>query len=307
MYEKTDWKIQKGTGLNRFAESERVDNTVVLTPAPDEITEPGTPFSVENMNKIEQGIFAAHDLLDKFIHIGKIIKQLPNELSPAEQGLPGRWEICNYRASRYKLRPTANPAFTTYTPGANYAAGAIVMWHLAGDDWNIFQAKEALTNVPAQLDPIKWTEVAHANEEIIDQRHLHAYTDEDFVIGHQITLGEYTGWYVSAIYVYGGKYMAASGGNRPPFNSGTAGDAIRKILGRIDASSELYGISFYPGQTYGAFFSGQVNNNTFSTLNQYAVPGNRYANFDTSLVVPTALENQVRTIPVLYWRLISLQ
>jgi len=303
MYEKTDWKIQKGTGLNRFAESERVDNTVVLTPAPDEITEPGTPFSVENMNKIEQGIFAAHDLLDKFIHIGKIIKQLPNELSPAEQGLPGRWEICNYRASRYKLRPTANPAFTTYTPGANYAAGAIVMWHLAGDDWNIFQAKEALTNVPAQLDPIKWTEVAHANEEIIDQRHLHAYTDEDFVIGHQITLGEYTGWYVSAIYVYGGKYMAASGGNRPPFNSGTELDKQRLVSGIIGF---LY--SAQPNATSTGALRWMGRNAGIET---YQGTGWRYVDYDISLdtskVIPTGPENAPRTIPVLYWRLISLQ
>jgi len=65
MYEKTIWKPRKGTGLNRFTETERAENTVVLTNTPDSISEPGTPFSAENMNKIEQGIEDAHSRIEQ--------------------------------------------------------------------------------------------------------------------------------------------------------------------------------------------------------------------------------------------------
>jgi len=61
MYEKTNWKARKGTGLNKFTETERAGNTVVLTNTPDSVTEPGTPFSEDNMNHIEHGIFEAHE------------------------------------------------------------------------------------------------------------------------------------------------------------------------------------------------------------------------------------------------------
>jgi hypothetical protein len=60
-YIKTLWKVRKGNGLNKFTESERSGNTVVLTNTPASVTDPGTPFSAENMNKIEQGIFDAHE------------------------------------------------------------------------------------------------------------------------------------------------------------------------------------------------------------------------------------------------------
>jgi len=61
MYAKTEWKARKGTGLNKFTETERSGNTVVLTNTPDSVSVPGTPFSVENMNHIEHGIFEAHE------------------------------------------------------------------------------------------------------------------------------------------------------------------------------------------------------------------------------------------------------
>jgi len=61
MYEKNNWKARQGTGLNKFTETERSENTVVLTNTPDSVSVPGTPFSADNMNHIEQGIFEAHD------------------------------------------------------------------------------------------------------------------------------------------------------------------------------------------------------------------------------------------------------
>jgi hypothetical protein len=60
-YIKTDWKARQGKNLNKFTKTNETGSTVILENTPDAITVPGTPFSVENMNKIEQGIYDAHD------------------------------------------------------------------------------------------------------------------------------------------------------------------------------------------------------------------------------------------------------
>jgi len=60
-YIKTLWKTRIGTLLNRFLKSYETADSVVLVNDPGSITEQGTPFDVENMNKIEQGIFDAHE------------------------------------------------------------------------------------------------------------------------------------------------------------------------------------------------------------------------------------------------------
>jgi len=56
MYDKTSWKARQGSGLNKFIKSGETGNVVYLDNAPDSITEPGTPFTAENMNHIEEGI-----------------------------------------------------------------------------------------------------------------------------------------------------------------------------------------------------------------------------------------------------------
>jgi hypothetical protein len=57
-YTKTIWKNRQGTGLNRFIKSGETTNAVYLENEPDSITEPGTNFSSEAMNHIEEGIEA---------------------------------------------------------------------------------------------------------------------------------------------------------------------------------------------------------------------------------------------------------
>jgi len=65
MYEKTDWKARKGENLNRFKETQLSSGHVFLENAPTSVTEPGTPFSADNMNKIEKGISDAHEMIVK--------------------------------------------------------------------------------------------------------------------------------------------------------------------------------------------------------------------------------------------------
>jgi hypothetical protein len=60
-YTKTEWKARQGTNLNKFTKSQETAESVILTNTPDSVTEPGTPFTAENMNKIERGIEEAHE------------------------------------------------------------------------------------------------------------------------------------------------------------------------------------------------------------------------------------------------------
>jgi len=63
-YNKTTWIARVGTALNRFLKSNETDNSVELTNDPTGVSTAGTPFTVANMNKIEEGIYNAHTALD---------------------------------------------------------------------------------------------------------------------------------------------------------------------------------------------------------------------------------------------------
>jgi len=62
-YTKTEWKPRRGDGLNRFYKSQETDRSVMLTNNPTSIIEEGTPFDPPHMNKIEQGVYDAHELV----------------------------------------------------------------------------------------------------------------------------------------------------------------------------------------------------------------------------------------------------
>ena len=60
MYTKTSWVARVGTALNRFLKTNETSTEVELTNDPTGVTTAGTPFTVANMNKIEDGIYDAH-------------------------------------------------------------------------------------------------------------------------------------------------------------------------------------------------------------------------------------------------------
>ena len=64
MYTKTSWVARVGTALNRFLKTNESAGSVELTNDPTGVTTAGTPFTVANMNKIEQGIYDAHVTAD---------------------------------------------------------------------------------------------------------------------------------------------------------------------------------------------------------------------------------------------------
>lgn len=56
-YKKHEWKARQGTGLNKFRDQD--GKLYEFTSAPDSVTQPGTPFSADWMNEMEEGIAAA--------------------------------------------------------------------------------------------------------------------------------------------------------------------------------------------------------------------------------------------------------
>jgi len=234
-----------------------------------------------------------------------VVPQYPGSLSPIDKGwnkLGQTWKVCNGLAFQYRIRQGAIPNYTVYTPGANYAANAVVMWHLQlpgdiyGDDWAFFKANAAITGAAAQLDPIKWTQLKEGI--IVDYHVLHSPLEPDLPIGQQIVGGDYDGWYVEEIMVYGGKFFSAAGGNRPPFKGGIQTDAIRNISGNIRVR---HGVEL----DIGGVFSLTTGSNDTGLTTTTSQNQSRNISFGSSKVVPTAAENQVKNISCLYWRRIA--
>jgi hypothetical protein len=99
-YIKTEWKARQGTGLNRFTKSQETGMSVVLTNAPEDITEPGTSFTAERMNHIEDGIGDAHEAIEAEAearaeadeNLAGIITENDIRLAEAYQGLNRQFE-----------------------------------------------------------------------------------------------------------------------------------------------------------------------------------------------------------------------
>jgi len=62
-YDKTIWEPREGSNLDRFEKENETARSVILRNSPNSVTQKGTKFSVQNMNKIEQGIFDAHEMV----------------------------------------------------------------------------------------------------------------------------------------------------------------------------------------------------------------------------------------------------
>ena len=178
-------------------------------------------------------------ILERLYPVGSGYIQGINDPDPIDRGLPGQWEPWTSRAEQYRLSSTALPSFRclnpnkpndpSYYPTGNYAANDYVVWHLSGAGYEIFKANEAISNAPAQFNPVKWTKQSLGN--IVDRRFLQDWLDTDFAIGHVIADGDYAGMIVSEVIALGGTFPSWEGGNRPTFNSGIKPDIMRELTG----------------------------------------------------------------------------
>ena len=63
-YTKQTWIAREGVNLKKYTKASETATTVILTNTPDSISVEGTPFSVDRMNHIEDGIESAHNNID---------------------------------------------------------------------------------------------------------------------------------------------------------------------------------------------------------------------------------------------------
>jgi len=169
-----------------------------------------------------------HDFL-----VGDFYEQLPSAKSPIEKCLEGMWVNWSSRAVLYGISNAAPVSHVNYNTivGTTIAANArpVVMYHLSGSDYQLFRFKQSTTAyvVTAQLDPVRWDEIApdivgeretcqKLSTRVADQIQVTA----DLQIGHQISGGIHSGKWITAVYVLGGKFISVAGGNRPPFITG---------------------------------------------------------------------------------------
>ena len=62
-YEKTIWQGREGEGLDKYLKYGETERSVILINSPEMVTQQGTELSPQNMNHIEGGIEAAHNLI----------------------------------------------------------------------------------------------------------------------------------------------------------------------------------------------------------------------------------------------------
>jgi hypothetical protein len=228
--------------------------------------------------------------------VGDVVVQYPGTKSPLEKQWRGEWVDWTARASAYRLRTSALPSNTIYAQGANYSANAIVMWHLEGDDWGYFQAKAAITNAAEQLDPVLWTQLkTGALVWRDDLQDINPWVDPDFAIGEQITIDSVNYW-IEEIVVYGGKYFAGYGGNRPPFESGVQQGRITDIKGVL--------FDTIGGNAEGVFTKSKITLLELDRSNYWYIDRGTLS-FDASRVALTGKDVSPPNLSVAYWRLIN--
>ena len=214
----------------------------------------------DQLLKALQDKYSTTEWLLNFLYpVGCSYKQNMNDLSPLERHLPGEWEIWSGRADGYELIFESLPSgiidpdtgkIRIYTQSKNYPINTYLMYHYAGDDWTVYRSKEAITNAPQQLDPMKWDKLP--NGIIIERRQLQDWGDDDFVIGDQVPGGTYAGWTLSGIIVPGGKFESIEGGNRPTYVSGGVTGEEKHTLTVAEMPSHTHTPKINLSVTYGA-------------------------------------------------------
>jgi len=86
-YTAVNWKAREGVNLNKFTKAEETATSVVLINAPDKVNVPGTPISVENLNRMDKGISDAHERIDAKYGTVEMLMFQPTVLELAQMRL----------------------------------------------------------------------------------------------------------------------------------------------------------------------------------------------------------------------------
>ena len=138
-YTRTNWIARVGTALNRFLKTNETSTEVELTNDPTGVTTAGTPFTVDNMNKIEQGIYDAHVGLDNngLIDNTRINQDVRTTASPAfanatiaGHNIDSELDTLNGRVNQ-GVKTTDSPTFASIDTGFGYAEAHPITYQFA--------------------------------------------------------------------------------------------------------------------------------------------------------------------------------
>jgi hypothetical protein len=265
---------------------------------------------IVTMNTLRQAIRSAR------YPVGKIYIQLPSEPKPAEVGLLGEWVPWNDRPVIYGLS-LSYPSTSAYSATATTAVAAgdyRTVTHKDGDQ-AIYQLITAKPSGEAfgEFDPVKWRPLTDAAVSASYRPVFRARTvianhswSTDLTMGATVTApndsGVNTTYRVTAIHSLSSKFLAGTGGNRPPFEGGGVhGDVQRPIEGRF-VGGHPYSPWESSGQIPTALFASQA-----TTLSIASGSGWNFQlyKFYNGAVIPIANENAPRNVSVNYWRRVA--
>jgi hypothetical protein len=264
-----------------------------------------------DLTGILEAVDKINETLSKQFYTGKLYEQKPNDPDPYELIETGVfpegsvWELWSCRAELYELVPAASfpSGVTEYTTGSSVPINAYRIYQMTGDDRQIWKSNKALTNLPAQINPLGWNKLPDIT--CVPRRRLQPdWDDDDLEIGAEV-MHNGQQMIVAGIIVLGGKFLSVEGGNRPSFVSGgVAGDVQRLLNGTFGPGGgrKFSSINNTTGIFYGINTSSEAIGTGIADKTGYQILG-----FDTSLVVPTGVGNNhlPRTLSVRYWRRVA--
>jgi hypothetical protein len=290
-YTIVNWKARKGTNLNKFTKSAETSTSVILTNAPDAVTDSGTPVSVENLNIMDAGI--ANLDTTKAPLVSPALTGVPKVPSKSTAASSDGTLIATEAQVALKAN-IASPAFTG-TPTAPTAAVGTTSTQIATtayvknvlDDQRIIGEIIELPYEPSGADQLKYKIIEADGSTISDSKYA--------------TLRAKTGW--TKLPDYCGITLRGRGlsksytmANATPYDGGSIGehipDAIQNITGLINSVV----MADYTAQ---GVFATSLKENA-------AVPagGQSYnkcsLQFDASRAVRTAAETRVASVAVWY-------
>lgn len=122
-YEKTEWKDHIVEYPNRYRQVQNPDGTITLSKDPGNVVQQGTPLSAANLNKMEQGIYDAHD------KIGILNKKTDGIVNVKEFGAKGDGVTDDTAAIQNAINSLTNggDVIFPYTPASYLISNSLTL------------------------------------------------------------------------------------------------------------------------------------------------------------------------------------
>jgi hypothetical protein len=314
-YTRINWRARQGTNLNKFTKSAETAVSVILTNAPNEVTDPGTPISVENLNHMDEGIAALDEgiaALDEGIAaLDEGIAALDKGKAPLDSPAFINAPTAPTPAESDNSAKIATTAFVNNWAHARRTVGEVKQFLVSPTNaqllmWRLLPLDGGYVPVTDYPDLTAVMYVGDANNQTADWWYRFDTPSDPNgsrnISGAYLRVADLRGMFLRG----NGANSKYTMGNNSPYDGGAIGkhigDAIRNIAGQIESSTNSGYIKIFFNPT-GPFKI--WNNSTQWWINPNALIAgpdtNRgYLKFDASCSVPTALENRPGSVSGYY-------